>query len=320
MRLKLPWIKRVKKLVDACIFFNEIDLLTVRFEELWNHVDHFVVIEADTTHSGRRKPFFIPEYRAQLKPYQDKVIYGTTTLSLITGEGEEVRFLREATHRNAITAAIAELTLSPGDTVLVSDVDEIPRARHLDQLDRLLDEYDYVIFMLKNFRGYINNISSTALNGVIFAGTVACRVGTLLRGGAHAVRRGDNKSGGVKMSRSADYAYIDDGGWHLSSLGGPEAFWLKAASFIHIEDPYRVIRLGDTVPAPQVFSAATNREQCRAGQKKYLAYCPSPAFSPLAFDTFEVSQDVPVHILTHKERFRRYFFFTDLDRRTVDAR
>jgi beta-1,4-mannosyl-glycoprotein beta-1,4-N-acetylglucosaminyltransferase len=62
MRLKLPWIRRVKKLVDACIFFNEIDLLTVRFEELWNHVDHFVVVEADTTYSWRRKPLFIPEY------------------------------------------------------------------------------------------------------------------------------------------------------------------------------------------------------------------------------------------------------------------
>jgi len=312
MPLTLPWRKRVKKLVDACIFFNEIDLLTVRFEELWSQIDHFVVVEADTTFSGQRKPFFIREYRAQLKPYEDKLVYRCMTLPPGMGESENVRFLREAAQRNAITAAISELDLLPSDIVLVSDVDEIPRSRRLRKLKRALSKHDYAIFMLHNYRGYINNTSANALNGLIFAGTVACRVSTLVRQGAHEVRRGCNKAGGVKMRRSADYAYIDDAGWHFSSMGGPEAFWLKAASFSHIEDPYRVIGLAESIPPLQVFLAAMDREKCRALQKVYLAHCPAPAFSPVTFDAFKVCQDVPAFILRHKERFRGYFFFTDL--------
>jgi hypothetical protein len=67
--------------------------------------------------------------------------------------------------------------------------------------------------------------------------------------------------------------------------------------------------LADSIPEQQVFSAALEREQCRALQKKYLAHCASPAFS------FEIRQDVPAFVVRQKERFRGYFFFTDL----VDA-
>ena len=294
MRPILSTTKRLTRRVDACIFFNELDLLTIRLEELWDHVEHFVVIEADTTFSGQSKPFFIRDHQPRFRPYQDKLVYRTITdLPPILRDNEEARFSREAAQRNAITGAVSDLNLSANDIVIVSDVDEIPRANQLDSLDRLLTAYDYAIFMLTNHRGYINNISDAALNGVTIAGPVACRLSTLLREGAHQVRRGFGKSGGVKKNRSANYAYIDNGGWHFSSLGGPEAFWLKAANFSHIEDPYRVIRLGISIPEQQVFCAALDREQCRALQKQYLAHCASPAFSPLAFDTFEICQDVP---------------------------
>jgi hypothetical protein len=312
MRLTLPGILQRRKIVDACIFFNEIDLLIVRFEELWNRVDHFLVVEADATFSGLPKPFFVQEYQERLKPYRDKLVYRTITLPPMIDDGEDVRLSREAIQRNALVAAVADLDLSRSDIVLVSDVDEIPRACHLDRLNRLLARREFAIFMLHNYRGYINNISATALNGVTFAGTVACRAGTLLERGAQEVRFGGDRSGGVKTSRSAEYAYVDDGGWHFSSIGGPDAFWLKAASFSHIEDPYRVIDLSEQAPLPQVFFAAASREQCSALQKKYLTHCASPTFSPLAYDTFEIRQDVPAFIRRHKEQFRGYFFFTDL--------
>jgi hypothetical protein len=171
----------------------------------------------------------------------------------------------------------------------------------------------YVIFVQANFRGYINNTSDLALNGASWAGSVACRASTLLREGAHEIRRGRNKSGHVLVDRSKEFIYLDDGGWHFSSFGGPEAFWLKAANFTHIDDPYRVIRLGETVPKQQVFNTALNREQCRALQQQYLAHCVAPSFSPLEFDAFRINQDVPAFLLREKERFRSYFFFTDLN-------
>ena len=313
MTLQSSSIKSRARHIDACIFYNEIDLLTVRLEELWDCVDYFVVVEADETHSGQPKPLFFLEYQAQFKPYSDKLIYRSVTdLPPILRQSEEARFLREHTQRNAITGVVSKLNLPPNDIVILSDVDEIPRALHINSLDDLLNAYEYIIFVQKNCRGYINNMSDLALNGADWAGSVACRVGTLLRQGAQQVRRGNNKSGGVLVNRSRDYRYIDDGGWHFSSFGGPEAFWLKAANFAHIDDPYGVIRLGEKIPGQKVFSAALNREQCRTLQQQYLAHCVAPEFSPLGFDTFDVSQDIPAFIRREKERFRGYFFFTDL--------
>ncbi len=299
--------------VDACIFYTEIDLLTVRIEELWDCVDYFVVVEADETFSGRSKPLFFLEYQTQFKPYSDKLVYQSITeLPPILSQSEEARFVRERAQRNTITGLVSELNLSPNDIVIVSDVDEIPRAILIDGLDDLLIAQGYIIFVQKNYRGYINNTSGSALNGADWAGSVACRVGTLLREGAQQVRRGNNKSGGVVGNRSTDYRYMDNGGWHFSSFGGPEAVWLKGAHFAHIDDPHRVIQLGEKIPEQQVFSAALNREQCRALQRQYLAHCVGPQFSSLGFDTFVVSQDIPTFIRREKERFRGYFFFTDL--------
>jgi beta-1,4-mannosyl-glycoprotein beta-1,4-N-acetylglucosaminyltransferase len=306
-----PPAKPRVRCIDACILCNELDLLTIRLEELWDHVDYFLVVEADATFSGKPKPLFFLEHQARFKPYSDKLIYrAITNLPPIQRQSEEARFLREGVQRDAITGVVSELNLSPSDVVIVSDVDEIPRASRLDSLDDLLTAHDYAVFVLTNYRGYINNISNSALNGVSCACSVACRVSTLLRNGAHGVRRG--KTGVVAESRSADYNYIDDGGWHFSSLGGPAAFWLKAANFSHIDDPYRVIRLGETVPDQQVFSVALDREQCGRAQRRYLAYCEMPEFSALGFDTFEITQDVPAFLCREKERFRGYFFFTDL--------
>jgi beta-1,4-mannosyl-glycoprotein beta-1,4-N-acetylglucosaminyltransferase len=299
--------------VDACLLHNEIDLLILRIEELWEQIDYFVVVEANETFSGQPKPLFFREYQSQFQPYSEKLIYRSVTdLPALQTQTEQARFAREAAQRNAITAAIDTLPLAPKDIVIVSDVDEIPRASRLDDIEIALARYDYAIFLLKNYRGYINNISDAALNGTTFAGPVACRIDTLRRIGAQQVRRDGNKSGGVPIHRSNKYRYVDDGGWHFSSLGGPDAFWLKAMSFSHIDDPYRVIRLAGPVPDQQVFRASLDREQCRALQSRYLAHCAAPEFAPLEYATFVVEQDVPAFLRREKERFRAFFFFTDL--------
>lgn len=311
LRRLLPPKRRRR--VDACILHNELDLLTIRIEELWDEVDYFVVVEANETFAGQPKPLFFEENRSHFKPYADKLVYRSIThLPPIQIQTEEARFAREAAQRDAINDAIVALPLSSYDIVVISDVDEIPRARCYERLETALARHDYTIFLLRNHRGYINNTSDAALNGVMIAGPVACRISTLCRVGAHQVRRGQMKSGGVMAGRSPRYHYMQDAGWHFSSLGGPDAFWLKAASFSHIDDPYRVISLGDTVPSQRVFRASLDRDQCRSMQARYLAHCTAPAFSPLDYDTFEIQQDVPAFLRREKERFRAFFFFTDL--------
>jgi beta-1,4-mannosyl-glycoprotein beta-1,4-N-acetylglucosaminyltransferase len=312
LRRLIPESKRRRR-VDACLLHNELDLLTLRIEELWEQVDTFVVVEANATFAGQPKPLFLLEHRSQFEAYSEKLVYRSITdLPAITEQTERARFAREAFQRDAINRAIDALPLGPKDVVMISDVDEIPRASRLERIENVLSRYDYAIFMQRNHRGYINNISDAALNGSTWAGSVACRVGTLRRVGAQQVRLGSSKAGHVVMARSPDYHYIEEGGWHFSSVGGPDAFWLKAASFSHIDDPYRVIKLGEAIPDQQVFRTSLDREQCRDLQRRYLAHCAAPSFSQLEFDSFEIEQDVPEFLRREKQRFRGFFFFTDL--------
>lgn len=305
--------RRLAKRVDACLLYNELDLLTIRLEELWDHVDHFVVVEADQTFAGRPKPLFFREHAARFAPYAAKLTHHVATgLPALEQQSEPARFAREAAQRNAIGDALRDLRLAPQDIVIVSDVDEIPRGSAVARIDDLLAAHDHAVFVLTNHRGYVNNVSTEALNGARVAGPVACRVATLRQEGAQTVRRGQEKSGGVIVNRAPDVAYVDDAGWHFSSLGGPAAVWLKAANFSHIADPYRVIGLADGEPAQQVFDAALDRAACRAHQRLYLAHCERPAFAPLGFDRFEIEAEVPAHLRAAKERYRGFFFFTDL--------
>jgi len=46
------------KIYDCFIFFNELDLLEIRLKTLDKVVDYFVLVEADKTHRGKKKPLY----------------------------------------------------------------------------------------------------------------------------------------------------------------------------------------------------------------------------------------------------------------------
>jgi hypothetical protein len=180
-----------------------------------------------------------------------------------------------------------------------------------------LDKSRFCIFELRNYRGYMNSLSDLALNGVTFVGPVAARCKTVRRLGAHQVRRGKERAGQVLTRRDPRWNYIENGGWHISSTGGPQAFWVKAQNFAHIHDPYSVIRVPEQLQTVQVFEGAIGRDESTSLQAQYLANDGDPRFSALSYDEFRIEHDIPKYMQRHKERFRRFFFFTDLSAQTL---
>ena len=305
------------RIVDACLLFNELDLLEIRLGELWDAVDHFVIVESDRTFAGRPKPYFFGADTSRFKPFSSKISYHKVQGLKPADAGKPgaataARFRVEAAQRNAVGMAVARIGLRADDIVILSDVDEIPRPALIAGLRERLSRKAFSIFVLHNYRGYVNSLSDKALNGTAFLGSVACHWKTMRRIGAHRVRTGGLRSAHVAEQRERRWDYVEDGGWHLSSLGGAEAFWVKAQNFSHVEDPDRVAEVPDAAQPLQVFKGALSREECAQIQQRYLASGGDPHFSPLAFDEYAIEQDVPAYLLNHKERFRRFFFFTDL--------
>ena len=58
---------------DCCCFLNENDLYEIRFEEHWDFVDKFIIIEAGETHTGLKKPFNFDHKR--FEKYSSKIVY-----------------------------------------------------------------------------------------------------------------------------------------------------------------------------------------------------------------------------------------------------
>jgi beta-1,4-mannosyl-glycoprotein beta-1,4-N-acetylglucosaminyltransferase len=306
------------RIFDVCILFNEIDLLEIRIGELWNVIDHFVVIESNLTFSGRPKPFFFEAYRDRFERFANKITYHQFRPSELldirglTPETMAERFALEALQRDAARVALTGIGAAEDDIVLLCDVDEIPRPEAVADLPQRLQDDRFCVFALRNYRGYINSLSDRALNGVVIVGPVAARWRTVRRLGAHKVRRGQERAGHILETKDPRWAYVDDAGWHISSAGGAQAFWVKAQNFAHIHDPYRVVVVPDERQPLQVFDGIVTREECTRLQAQYLASEGDPRFSPLQYDEFRVEQDIPRYMQDHKERFRRFFFFTDL--------
>ena len=49
------------KLIDAFIFFNEVELLKFRLQYLSDVVDYFIIAESNRTFTGKNKELIIPK-------------------------------------------------------------------------------------------------------------------------------------------------------------------------------------------------------------------------------------------------------------------
>ena len=67
--------KRVPKVYDCFMFFNELDLLQLRLETLNPYIDYFVISECDSTFSGLDKPFFYEKNKEKFSKFADKIIH-----------------------------------------------------------------------------------------------------------------------------------------------------------------------------------------------------------------------------------------------------
>lgn len=131
----------MSKIVDCFTFFNELDLLKVRLEYLYDSVDYFIIVESDSSHNGKSKEFNYLNNIDDFSKYKDKIIYYPVKMPPFKEEFE-VSWIREKYQRICIDEKVKELNLNEEDFILISDLDEIPnkeiirklRSKNLDQL------------------------------------------------------------------------------------------------------------------------------------------------------------------------------------------
>ena len=121
----------MKKRIDCFPYFNEIELLELRYHVLKDYFDFFVITDADRTHTGEPKPYSAKKAIKKLGLPEDK--FRVIEVKLPSKEEEPNDHVRERMQRNAASEFINWNTVA-----FVGDADEILNPKYIDYYDTLV--------------------------------------------------------------------------------------------------------------------------------------------------------------------------------------
>ncbi|KAL1807284.1 hypothetical protein ACET3Z_030352 [Daucus carota] len=137
-----------RRVYDAVLFSNEVDLLTIRWKELHPYVTEFVLLESNSTFTGLPKPLVFASNRDKFKFIESRLTYGKIPGRYQRGKNP---FVEEAYQRLALDFLLKQAGIQDDDLLIMSDVDEIP-SRHTINLLRWCDDTPQVLHLrLKNY-------------------------------------------------------------------------------------------------------------------------------------------------------------------------
>lgn len=197
------------KIFDCFPFFNELEVLKIRCEELKNLDVTHVLIESSKTFTGLEKPLYFTENKDKFSQYN--ILNIVVDLPETKDPWERERYQRNYIHNILSNIANDE------DIIIVSDADEIINSEVLKNanLDNgtnhlIMDNYYYYFNVLTEKQGWsASNISKYKF---------------LKNHNLNEVRNTIPRPN-----------IIENGGWHFGWLGGYERILKKLESFSHSE-------------------------------------------------------------------------------------
>jgi beta-1,4-mannosyl-glycoprotein beta-1,4-N-acetylglucosaminyltransferase len=196
------------RVFDTFPFFNELEMLELRFEILDPVVDRFVLVESTVTYSGLPKPLYYAENRQRFAHWEHKIVHVVVDDTPDTGEW---RWGREFHQRNQIVRGLVDCRCD--DIVMLSDVDEIPDPAAVAARLRGGYHQEYMLYYLNCLHMNENMIGTTTLYHFQFA---------------------VHEPQAIRHRRWA-YPRIERGGWHFAYAMSPDRIRTKLHAFSHNE-------------------------------------------------------------------------------------
>lgn len=275
------------KIFDCFTFFNELDLLEIRLNELNEVVDYFVIAESEETFTGKSKPLFLEKNYERYAKFHSKIIHvkiGRTASTLSSWD-------REHTQRNKLIEGLK--TAEKDDIIILSDLDEVIDSEVVKGI-RLKPPTAGEVYCLelRYFQFYLNLelpepwirsgprvVLFKSLTNMSNLRSIRPRVDGFLRDLVRGVKAS------IKMRHITKRTIIPNAGWHFSWLGGDERVATKANSI----PPHSNIsdHLGSLSGAQQTISQAVKSLQLR-----------------------EVDHSFPKIIVENQKRYRHFILTT----------
>ncbi|KAM7511529.1 hypothetical protein LguiB_010404 [Lonicera macranthoides] len=135
-----------RRVFDAIMFSNELDLLELRWRELHPHITKFIILEGNTTFTGIPKPLYFASNRGRFAFAEEKIVHGVYPGRVASDRVQEDPFKLEAEQRITMNGVLHRAGISHGDLLIMSDADEIP-STHTVKLLQWCDDVPPVIHL-----------------------------------------------------------------------------------------------------------------------------------------------------------------------------
>jgi beta-1,4-mannosyl-glycoprotein beta-1,4-N-acetylglucosaminyltransferase len=234
------------KIYDTFRFFNELDMLELRLNILYDVVDYFIISEFNITFTGNKKDYIFEKNKDRFSKFLDKIIYikqdldfdNFNNVPLIENPqsfkdhetNKLLGFFNNATHfskfephwcRDYLHREMIRLgyeTCNDEDIILTSDIDEIPNPKILQNLDKFYEDSKIYILSQNMYYYYFNVLKERNWKGSTLISWKRLKDVSL-----NDIRCGYFDS------------IINNGGWHFSYMGGVDAIKDKIVNFGHQE-------------------------------------------------------------------------------------
>jgi len=182
-------------IIDCFLFFDELDLLEIRLNELKDVVDVFVLTESPHTFTGKIKPLYFQESRERFRSFNIvPAIYNPMTTVYRPEDYEK--------NQKQFNLDFAYTTLfSPGDIIIQGDCDEIPKASVIERA--IKDDWKSALLVMDLYYYWLN----------------CKRIGKKKKFKNSRMYRPEGRiEYNAKQNGKVDKIYWD-GGWHFSYFG-----------------------------------------------------------------------------------------------------
>lgn len=201
---------------DCFLFHNELDVLEIRLATLYDHVDHFVLVEARETHAGQPKPLHFDDNKERFAPYLNKVRHVVIDkFPEFEGSVYDKAWARERFQRDACMTALHDA--EPNDVVIIGDADEIASPSAVDAY-QLGD--GIVRLKQRMFYYYLNCENKEGWDWQKIAPFSEVKRLTPC---------------GIRYPPAGELKLVEGGGWHFSFCGDAEHVRTKLRDYSHQE-------------------------------------------------------------------------------------
>ena len=214
------------KIIDCFPFFNEEEHLIFRIKFLQNHVNKFVICEADRTHSGIKKEFKCAEILKKHNLLSDKILIVYVQPENLDNWG------RERAQRNAAAQLIQD-----DEVWFISDCDEIINPFYLKTLAQTaIDNPDYIVRAPLIFNSTRADLYVCHPNGNRIKWDIPffCLKKHIEKHTLSDIREAETLQ--KEISFKSLIVSDDTVGWHLSWMGNSNRRVQKLESFMHAND------------------------------------------------------------------------------------